>query len=273
MLARFHPAFPRSAALAGALVASLALTGPAAAAPVLATEPLARFETALCPGVAGMKVDAAEYVVGRIRANAESLGLRMDDPATCEANVLLVFVDDGQRFLDNLRRNRGYLFSEISVDEREALLAETGPARAFLRVRGRSRDGIPISRRDSLSAPPSTGMWMAHSLITTATRNDIISALIVFDRKGTEGFTLEQLADYATFRALTHRLPTAAERGESVMALFDGGTRPEGLTAFDRTWLARLYADLPNLPGTARLADIGAATGRVAGGEAAQVEE
>jgi hypothetical protein len=251
----------RTIALAG--LAGAVLFAPLPASAQADEEPLARFEDALCPGVLGLKQEAAEEMVGRMRANAEMLGLRMAENGDCQANFVVGFVTDGQAFLSQLQDRNSYIFAEMTRDERVALLSDSGPARAMLRIRARSRDGIPISRRENLSQLPTTTMWMAHSKIYSATRNDIISAMVLFDRDAVRGLNLTQLADYATFRALAHRLPGPEAAGQaSILTLFDGGTsRPAELTEFDRAYLARLYAGIPNLPAPAKLADLAQATG------------
>src|SRR5688572_19459508 len=146
----------RTIALAG--VAGAVLLAPLPAAAQADEEPLARFEDALCPGVLGLRQDAAEQMVGRLRANAEMLGLRMAENGDCEANFVVGFVGDGQAFLSQLQERSGYIFAEMDRDERLALLSDPGPARAMLRVRSRSRDGMPISRRENLAQPPETTM-------------------------------------------------------------------------------------------------------------------
>jgi hypothetical protein len=251
----------RTIALAGLTAAALLAPLPAAAQ--ADEEPLARFEDALCPGVLGLKQEAAEQLVGRLRANAEMLGLRMAENGDCQANFIVAFVADGQAFLTGMQDRSSYIFAEMTREERVALLSDPGPARALLRTRARSRDGMPISRRENLVALPQTAMWSAHSKIYSATRNDILSAMVLFDRDAIRDLNLAQLADYATFRALAHRLPgpEAADKA-SILALFAGGEpRPAGLTEFDRAYLGQLYTGLANLPGPAKLADIAEATG------------
>jgi hypothetical protein len=105
---------------------------------------------------------------------------------------------------------------------------------------------------------------MAHSKIYGATRNDIINAMVLFDRNAVRGLTLTQLADYAAFRALTRMLPqTSDTRADSIVSLFDGaGNRPAELTAFDRAYLGALYNGLGNIPAPARMAELEKATGR-----------
>lgn len=259
----FRTWIARIGALAwGSLAGAMLAAAPASAQ--ADEEPLARFEDPICPGIVGFKREAAELMVGRIRANAESFGRRLADPGACTPNLIVAVVDDGQDFVERMKRDNGWLFAELSNEERGRLLAETGPARALLRVRARSRDGMPIPRRENLTDLPRTAMWMAHSKIYTATRNDILSALVLFDRDQIGGLTIDQLADYATFRALTHTLPEKEDvRSDSIFGLFDEGSpKPAGLTDFDRAYLGELYQGAPNIPAPTRLAALEEATGR-----------
>ncbi|MEO6041552.1 MAG: hypothetical protein ABIP41_06600 [Croceibacterium sp.] len=248
------------------LTAGLAAAGmglaPAAAE---RSEPLPRFEDAMCPGVAGLTTEAAELMVGRIRQNAQALGRRMAPADSCEPNVIVAFVDDGRAVLRQMNRAQGYLFAEMNRTERAALFAEGGPVHVLSRVFTRTRDGLPVYRRDSLTDLPQTTMAMAHSKIYTATRRDIVHALVLVDRAAVRGLSVNQLADYATVRALVHRPPEAATIGApSILALFAAGqgARPAGLTAFDNALLTSLYQGLPNMNGTATQATIAHATGR-----------
>jgi hypothetical protein len=253
------------------LARNLALGGVAAglwaAAPAAAQsdrEPLALFQDAICPGVVGLKLESAEQVVGRIRANAHALGLRLAPENDCRPNVVVGVLPDGAAFLERMKDDNGWLFAEMDREEGAALLADPGPARAFLRVRARSRDGMPIARAEDLTSPPETTMWMAHSKIYTATRNDILSSLILFDRAAVRGMSVVQLADYATFRALAHTLPqVVALRQDSILALFErGATPPTQLTEFDMAYLRAMYDGIPNIPAAVRIAHLEEMTGR-----------
>lgn len=257
------PARFRTLALALAATAATLVAAP----PALADngdEPLARFEDAVCPGVVGLRIEAAEEMVGRIRARITEFGRRLAPEGDCQANLVVAFVNDGQAFARRMQRENGWLFAELSQSDREMALNEAGPARAILRVRARSRDGMPIPRRENLTDLPQTDMWMAHSKIYTATRNDILYSLILIDRSAVRGLSVGQLADYATYRSLTRTLPqTPDTRADSILALFDGGAQPPaGMTEFDRVYLTQLYDGVPNLPAPARLAQLEAATGR-----------
>ena len=247
--------------IAASLLGAALLAAPAAAQSD--EEPLARFEDAICPGVVGLRIEAAEEMVSRIRARATEFGRRMAPEGTCEPNLIVAFVDDGLAFAQRMRRDNGWLFAELSEADRDVALHESGPARALLRVRARSRDGMPIARREDMVDLPQTTMWMAHSKIYTATRNDILYSMILVDRAAITGMSIAQLSDYATFRSLTRTLPqTPDTRADSILSLFDGGARPAGMTDFDRAYLAELYRGIPNLPAPLRMAGLEAATGR-----------
>jgi hypothetical protein len=254
--------FTRLALSLAAGAAALGLASPALAD--TGTEPLARFEDPVCPGVVGLKYETAAEMVGRIRARAAEFGRRLAPDGDCTANLVVAFVDDGQAFARRMQRDNGWLFAELSLSDRATALGEPGPARAILRVRARSRDGLPIARRENMIDIPQTEIWMAQSKIYTATRNDILYALILIDRDAVAGMTVGQLADYAAYRSLTRTLPQTPEtRADSILALFEGGGEaPAGLTEFDKAYLTGLYDGLPNLPAPASLARIEAATGR-----------
>ena len=245
-----------------AAAAAAGLPGPARAE--MGGDPLPRFEDAVCPGVAGLEVEAAELLVGRIRQNAAAFGRQLAPPETCAPNLVVVFVANGQAALEGLHHDKQYLFADISPAERAEVLNRAGPVHVFSRVFTRNRDGLPVSRRESLVAPPQTTMWMAHSKIYRATQENIVSALVLFDIGAVRGMTIDQLADYATVRAFVHKPPSpGATGGPSILALFDApaAARPAGLTAYDRALLAGLYGGIPNINGTATAATIARATG------------
>lgn len=227
--------------------------------------PLARFQDALCPGIVGVQQAQAEMMVGLIRRNAAELGLRLADTQTCEPNLILAVLDDPDGYLDDLRKRKGYLFDWLGKDERAALFDTPGPAHTWTRVFARSRDGLPIYPSQSLTDLPYTQMEAAHSLIYVPTRRDIISSMVLIDKKAVQGLSVAQVADYATMRGLSG---DQAERldapGESILGLFGEGAKPAGLTRSDKIFLKTLYSTMPNNPAAITLA---LADTRIAGKE------
>lgn len=258
-------------------------------------DPLPRFEDHLCPGVLGLKPEAAEIVVQRIRFNAEDLGIRLAEAdGTCEPNLIVAFVDGAQEQLAAMARNQGYMFAGLSVSARGELFDVSGAARVWTNTVTRTRDGMPVpSSRDAASSPerrgstfagtdgagnalsapygakmpPIAAAQAAHSRIFFPTREDIVSVLVLFERDAVRGKTLLQLADYATMRGLASTRETSGETAaDTILSLFDGeGPKPERMTAFDRAYLETLYEGMPNLPAASKLADVRGEMERIAG--------
>jgi hypothetical protein len=219
-------------------------------------EPLPRFQDPVCPGVIGLKVEVAEVMVGRIRQNAERLGLPLADERSCDPNVIASFVADGKGYVTRLAAEDSWMFRDMTAEERKALLDEPGKVRAWTRTVVRTRDGLTVSRRDNLMDVPQTSMWMAHSKVYVPTRRDVLTAMILFDRDAIGGLSVFQLADYVTMRALAgEAFKDIAPAGGTILTLFDNPeARAPELTRYDLAFLDTLYSTMPNVPAAATLA-------------------
>jgi hypothetical protein len=233
-------------------------------------EPIPRFEEPLCPGVVGLQLESAETVVGEIRHNAETLGLPLADPETCEPNVIVGVLNDPRRYFEDLRSRRPYLFATMEQDGRAALFEGSAPVRAWIRVVTRTRDGMIVDRRENLTDIPQTTVSAAHSKIYVPTRRDIASAMILLDPAAIRGLSAEQLGDYATMRALGGDQGAAlVAPGGSILSLFDGtaAAKPTRLSSGDRIFLQTLYSTMANNPAAITLA---MASQRIAQGTGAE---
>lgn len=254
---------------AAAAIVVVALSPLSASAEVLGGSdrdvPLARFNDPLCPGVIGMKVEVAEAIVGRIRENAASFGLTLADPANCEPNLIVTFLVDGKDYITRLEKRQSWMFADMSNSERKALFDAPGKVRTWTRTVVRSRDGMPVSRREGLAQVPEAPMWMAHSKIYVATRRDYLAAMVLFDRDAIEGLSVFQLADYITMRAMGgEALLTIAPPEATILSLFDNpADGAKTLTVADRTFLNELYSSMPNLPASLTLATVGKRIGEL----------
>jgi hypothetical protein len=241
--------------------------------------PLPRFEDRLCPGVLGLREDAAAYIIHRIRYNAEQLKLRLaPDDGKCEPNLIVALLENAQGQLVELARRRGYMLAGLSVTERGDLLDSPGAARVWVNTATRTNTGMPVpSQRDAGSAPERTISYdaesgapvklplppvaagsAAHSRIYFPVREDILSVMVLFDAELVRGKSLLQLADYATMRGMAFTRETSGEvPASTILSLFDGdGPKPERLTDFDLAYLQSLYDGIPNLPATSKLAAV-----------------
>jgi hypothetical protein len=236
--------------LAPAPAAGQALSGAAR------DEPLPRFNDPLCPGVIGLKVDVAEAVIGRIRQNAEQIGLPLANELSCEPNVIATFVADGKGYVTRLAEDDSWMFRDMTAEERKALFDQAGNVRAWTRTVVRTRDGMTVSRRDNLMDIPQTAMWMAHSKIYVPTRRDVIAAMVLFDRDAIDGLSVFQMADYITMRALAgEAFKDIPPPGGTILTLFeDPEARASELTRYDLAFLDTLYSTMPNVPAAVTLA-------------------
>jgi hypothetical protein len=227
--------------------------------------PLARIEDRLCPGVAGLKVDAASLMVERIRWQGERLGLWMAPEDDCQPNLIVAVVDDGQTELAMLHDKYPWLFQSLTIAEREELLAEQGPVRVWTRTVTKNRDGIPIARRENLTDMPVTRMDAAHSKIYLNIREDISQVVVLLDRSGVMGKTLIQLADYATIRGFARTRPVGADASlDTILTLFDpAAAPPSGLTDFDQAYLRSLYEGIPNINARTKILGVNQELGQI----------
>jgi hypothetical protein len=236
--------------------------------------PLARIADRLCPGVIGLKRSAAELMIDRIRWNAERLDMWMADDTGCRPNLIIAFVADGKAEIAGLVERQPWLFDTLSTAERRALLAEEGPVRVWTTAQDRTRDGMPIARRENLTDPPVTQMWMAHSKIYLTIREDITQVVVLFDREGVRGKSIVQLADYATMRSFARTRPAEGDAAvDTILALFDPAHQPPlELTAFDQAYLRSVYKEIANLPAAMKLLDVNDELDRVLAEEAAAAQ-
>ncbi len=220
--------------------------------------PLARVADRLCPGVLGLKRYAAEMMVDRIRWNAERLDMWLADDTDCRPNLIIAFVEDGKSEIAGLVDRQPWLFETMTRPERLALLAEDGPVRVWTTAQTRTRDGMPIERRESLTNPPTVQMWMAHSKIYLTIREDITQVVVLFDREAVRGKSLIQLADYATMRSFARTRPADGDAAlDTILALFDPNHEPaQQLTDFDQAYLRAVYKEIANLPAAMKLLDV-----------------
>lgn len=232
--------------------------------------PLARVADRLCPGVIGLKREAAELMIDRIRWNAEQLHMWMADETDCRPNLIIAFVEDGKSEIAGLVDRQPWLFDTMTTFERRALLAEDGPVRVWTTAETRTRDGMPIARRENLTDPPVVAMWMAHSKIYLTIREDITQTVVLFDREGVRGKSIIQLADYATMRSFARTRPAEGDAAlDTILALFDPDHEPPPqLTDFDQAYLRSVYKEIANLPAAMKLLDVSDELERVQSEEA-----
>ena len=122
-------------------------------------------------------------------------------------------------------------------------------------VETRMQNGSLVPRGRDLVNPPVGRMEGGQSLISTATERHITEVVVLFDRAQASGKTIHQLADYAVMRVFARtRDAKGGDAPVSILGLFDANaTPPDGMTAFDRAYLAALYDGPAHVKGLSKL--------------------
>nr|WP_166178702.1 hypothetical protein [Altererythrobacter segetis] len=218
-------------------------------------EPLPRFDGYACPGVIGLSQEYAEMLVGRIRMIAEDLHIPLAPNGNCHPNIFVSFTEDGRADLAAIQKKTHLLTDVLTVQEQDELLEEPGPVRVLSVVETRMQNGAAMPRRKNLTDIPTATMEGGQSLISTATERHITQVVVLFDREHAAGKTLHQLADYAVMRVFARtRDAKGGDAPVSILGLFDeNGSPPDGMTAFDRAYLAALYEGPSHTKGIAKI--------------------
>jgi hypothetical protein len=221
----------------------------------LRDEPLPRFDGLACPGVIGLTTDYAEMIVARVRMIAQDLHIPLASEGTCRPNIFISFTEDSRADMAAIQKKTHLLTDVLNVQERQELLDEPGPVRVLSVVETRMQNGAAMPRRRNLSELPTATMEGGQSLISTATERHITQAIVLIDRAHAAGKTIHQLADYAVMRVFARtRDAKGGDAPVSILGLFDdNGSPPDGMTAFDRAYLAALYEGPSHVKGLAKI--------------------
>ena len=209
--------------------------------------PIARFLHPVCPQVLGLDPADAEAIAERIRENARALGIGADADADCTPTIKVAFMAPAAGAPDTWLDPNSPTLRHLALYQRERVLAEAGPVRAWNKVVIRDSEGQPLAlleKQGRVMVPgefPQIDPMSRGDPITTA---EITGAAVMIARDAAEGLTLAQLADYATMRALVDTSTPERDRpapAPTILTLFSDTDPAKGLTTFDRSLIAGLY--------------------------------
>lgn len=209
---------------------------------------IARFETAVCPGVFGVPEAQRAAVRDRIRAVAKGVGLDVAKP-DCTPNLLVMVAADKNAFIKALGKDHIYLFGDRTPAQVRKILAEPGPATAWQIQTMVNGDGRAVANEGDTPVNRTT---RRPSRITAAARPAFLAAAVVIDGAALEGLTTTQLADYAAMRALARIDPTRIDAAAppTILRILDASSDsevPVTLTQWDFAFLKGLYSSPDNL--------------------------
>lgn len=214
------------------------------------TDPLARLDSEkLCPQAVGLAPQYNAAIIERMRRVAGAAKINVAPQGCRYPNVLVVFANDKAAMIASLNERYRWLFLDVYGDPIEIEKVE-GPAVAW-HVSGQvTRDGVHLSRGASIRSVRTT---LASSRLQAIARPVFLMSIVIIERRGVEGLTTTQIADYAAMRAYTDGSPTRIKKTgvPTILTVLDapmGSETPLSMTKWDLDFLRGLYdspADAP----------------------------
>lgn len=214
---------------------------------------LARWNTPLCVGVAGLQPAIAQPIVDRISDIAYSLGVEVGAPG-CTANTLIVATEDGAGMARGLVDAKprtfkpGSLQMNQSDSELEAFQAASRPVRWWqISTPTNSETGERAIRLagdvDNAGNPVAPRLSSFGSRLTTSIRDDMTRVIIIADIDDISGLSVRQISDYFAMVTLA-QIASDAETAnyDTILNLFDEPGTLTGLTEWDFAYLGGLYS-------------------------------
>ncbi len=206
-------------------------------------QPVAKFAFPVCVTVLGLTLEDTAVIAERIRENAEALGVGVDRAPDCAPTVRVAFMAPAAGPAEGWLSSESPQLAHLAGYQRERVLGETGPVRAWHKVAVRDALGNAFRPQlgDQQRFPTYTEIQplsTSDPLVTT----EITGAAVLISREAANGFTLGQLADYATLRALLGTGPVEGDApAPTILTLFADPAPPAGLTDFDKALVRELY--------------------------------
>lgn len=219
---------------------------------------LARWEDEVCPGVVGLKLDAAQAMLDRIAARAGSVGLKVGEPG-CDANVLIVVTDDAQKLTPTFVQQNKKLFgaafeggNTLGASALTEFSTKAKPVRWWhvaqtVTDRGKVMgDSVATSTGSGL-----TGVQVARvnnaSRLKASTHQEFNRIIAIVDTSKTNEVSFSAVADYIALVALTQVQADVDAAGyDSILNVFEGPVGSDeplqGWTAWDSAFVNGLYA-------------------------------
>lgn len=219
-----------------------------------ANDSLMRWNTPICPLVAGLPREPAEFILGRISQIATAAHAPLGSEH-CSANFYVVVTPEPESFLEEWwRRDRRLLDMTNGMGAIEHFLHSHLPIRAWYNAGFTSGSGSPMlpdglvaglygpGANPMLAQVPTNRVPDGSRLRYTVVQS-LTSVIIVVDRNQVGAFLIGQLADYITMIGLAEvRLDSNLGEAPSILKLFQGSTdAPPGLSPWDRAFLYSLY--------------------------------
>lgn len=217
---------------------------------------LARWQTAVCVGVANLRTETAQYIVDRISTVAEDLNLAPGAPG-CAPNLLIVATADSAGLARTMiqERPRAFRMGGSGMDRGRSALRDFVETKRPVRwwqmsapVDSRSGElaiRIPGECQNSCSSPMDYApqiLVMSPSRLNTQIVDRILRTIVIVDIDEVADLDVNQLADYIAMVSLAQIDPDADTSSyASILNVFEFPDEVRQLTDWDKAYLGGLY--------------------------------
>lgn len=219
-------------------------------------ESFARWDTPICPLIAGLSRDDGEFVLTRLSEIAEAVGAPLDSPR-CRANFIVLVTSDPVASLKALAARADYqrLFGEAYPEKIKIFLKTRRAIRVWYNEQQVAAEngsvltpGPSFSNGAVMSGPGAMGFTTVHSFGANRLEWNAVwtisSVIEVVDAGAVKGFKFGQMADYIAMAGLAKfNLDADYGTAPTILRLFKetDDAEPSSLSDWDKAYLKALY--------------------------------
>jgi len=211
---------------------------------------LERWNTPICPLVAGLPKERGEFVLARVSEIARDAHAPLG-PEHCRPNLYVVVSDNPDDLLKKWSKRDINLFNTCNgMGYVRQFMRSRQPIRAYYNARFSSEGadhGADLLELEGLRFDFSANGCMASGGMDTRLRygavQKLTSVIVVVDSRQTTNINMGQLADYVAMVGLAQiRLEANTGTAPTILGLFrDTQQQPPGLSPWDQAFLRSLY--------------------------------
>jgi hypothetical protein len=219
-------------------------------------ESFARWDTPICPLIAGLSRDDGEFVLTRLSEIAASVGAPLDS-RKCRANFIVLVTSDPVASLKTwaVRTDYQHLFGEADPEKIKIFLKTQRTIRVWYNEQQVPAEngsvltpGPSFSNGSVLSGPGAMGVTTVRSFDANRLEWNAVwtisSVIEVVDAGAMKGFKFGQMADYIAMAGLAKfNLDADLGTAPTILRLFKGtdDAEPPSLSDWDKAYLKALY--------------------------------
>ncbi|MGO9425657.1 MAG: hypothetical protein ACLP6Z_09720 [Steroidobacteraceae bacterium] len=215
---------------------------------------LARWNTPICPLVAGLPRGQGEFILARLSQIVAIAGAPLA-PENCRANFYVVATRDPDALLKKWRNRDRNMFGNAPEPKIGRFLGASRPVRVWYNAPLREATGMPLTvdGLNILGNGPVIGTFYSgvpaniHAKLSPLQWDELqslASVIVIIDTRHAQGINFGQLADYVAMVGLAEvRLDADLGAVDSILRVFAAahGAAPPGLTPWDQAFLKALY--------------------------------